>query len=82
MKFDEFKRLLHKEHMDGISKEDLKLIYEEILEKAKLKAKEDAHKKEKSERKRVEHFYSLLKRVEPPITKTTKWEEVCHLFPY
>lgn len=47
-----------------------------ILEKARMKLKEEKHRRERAQRKKVDHFWSLLKRFEPEIKTTTEWKEV------
>ncbi|KAF9291602.1 PRP40 pre-mRNA processing factor 40 [Mortierella alpina] len=74
---EEFTEVLSKqEKASGISTDDRKLIFEQLLGKAVHYAKEEKRRQEKLARKKAESFRSMLKALEPPVTVESSWEDV------
>lgn len=76
--FDDFLELL-KEDADRAGKLDtnnVRMMYDKLLERAKESEKERQRELNKSKRKLEMQFVSALSRVEPPIEESSSWEEV------
>ncbi|KAF9576387.1 hypothetical protein EC968_008682 [Mortierella alpina] len=74
---EEFTEALSKqEKASGISRDDCKLIFEQLLGKAVHYAKEEKRRQEKLARKKAESFRSMLKALDPPVTVESNWEDV------
>ncbi|KXS10076.1 hypothetical protein M427DRAFT_63010 [Gonapodya prolifera JEL478] len=64
------------ERVTSVEKHTLRKVYEEQLERAIHRIKEDKRKEERRTRKRMDYFKALLKKVDPPLTAEAQWEEV------
>ncbi|KAF9989784.1 hypothetical protein BGZ75_004961 [Mortierella antarctica] len=74
---EEFTEALSKQDKaSGISPDDRKLIFEQLLGKAVHYAKEEKRRQEKLARKKAESFRSMLKAMDPPVTLESSWEDV------
>ncbi|KAI9334514.1 hypothetical protein DFJ73DRAFT_852971 [Zopfochytrium polystomum] len=58
------------------SKVTLKQVFDEFMNKALAKQKEERRKQEKRLRKKTDAFKYVLKKLVPPITSSTQWTEV------
>ncbi|KAF9157388.1 PRP40 pre-mRNA processing factor 40 [Actinomortierella ambigua] len=75
--FEEFyAKLQTEEKIQAIRKEDIQLIFDQLLAKAAHHAKEEKRRQERIARKKAEAFRYMLKHLDPPVTLETTWEEV------
>ncbi|KAJ3034790.1 hypothetical protein HDV00_004652 [Rhizophlyctis rosea] len=75
MTFEEFASLLPIEQ-GQIDINALRIHFDELLEKALAKSKDEQRRAERKLRKKLDAFKHILKRVEPRITVVSTWEEV------
>ncbi|KAJ3338720.1 PRP40 pre-mRNA processing factor 40 [Gonapodya sp. JEL0774] len=64
------------ERVTSVDKNTLRKVYEEQLERAIHRIKEDKRKEERRIRKRMDYFKALLKKVDPPLSGESVWEDV------
>ncbi|KAG0309078.1 hypothetical protein BGZ98_005400 [Dissophora globulifera] len=76
-KLEEFVEAMAKqERVRSIQSEDLKLIFDHLLDRAVHHAKEEKRRQEKLARKRAESFRFMLKSLTPVVTVESSWEDV------
>lgn len=76
LNFPVFLSKLPVDRLKGIEEAVIHLVYDDCVFKAKLKQREEKRKEEKRLRKKMEMFRYALKKVTPPITIHSTWEEV------
>ncbi|KAG0236940.1 PRP40 pre-mRNA processing factor 40 [Actinomortierella wolfii] len=75
--FDEFyAKVQPQERLQSITKEDMQLIFDQLLAKAVHQAKEEKRRLERIARKKAEAFRYMLKHLDPPVTVESTWDEV------
>ncbi|KAF9975707.1 PRP40 pre-mRNA processing factor 40 [Actinomortierella ambigua] len=75
--FEEFyAQVQSDEKIQAIRKEDIQLIFDQLLAKAAHHAKEEKRRQERIARKKAEAFRYMLKHLDPPVTSESTWEEV------
>ena len=60
----------------GFSKDAQKVVFDQMMDSIMVRIREDKRRDSKKLKKRMDALKSILKRVEPPITMKTPWEEV------
>jgi pre-mRNA-processing factor 40 len=74
--YEEFqKQLLLDSRSNACDLENMKLVYENLKEKAIAREKELQRAEEKKAKKRESNFRQLLKSFEPPFTEDSSWEQ-------
>jgi len=76
LNFPVFLSKLPADKLKGIEESIIHLVYDDCIFKAKLKQREEKRKEEKRLKKKMEMFKYVLKKVNPPITIYSTWEEV------
>ncbi|RKO89879.1 hypothetical protein BDK51DRAFT_26318 [Blyttiomyces helicus] len=74
--FENFLTLLDDEMKATVDPNSLRIVFEELIEKANQKAADDKRRAERRLRRKMDAFKSLLKRVDPKIVVDTEWETV------
>jgi len=76
LNFPVFLSKLPADRIKGIETSIIHLVYDDCIFKAKLKQREEKRKEEKRLKKKMEMFKHVLKKVSPPITIYSTWEEI------
>lgn len=73
--FDTFISHLQPEHFDSMSRRDMEMIHEEIQQKARYKARDERQRHDRAQKRRINHLWSMLSRLDPPLDPNSSWEE-------
>jgi len=76
LNFPVFKSKFPMDRIKGIEEAVIHLVYDDYVFKSKLKQREEKRKEEKRLKKKMDMFKYVLKKVTPPITIYSTWEEV------
>jgi pre-mRNA-processing factor 40 len=76
LNFPVFLSKLPMDRLKGIEEAVIHLVYDDCVFKSKLKQREEKRKEEKRLKKKMDMFKYVLKKVSPPITIYSTWEEV------
>lgn len=75
LSFSDFQLKLS-ELRSGFVKDSLQVVYNQLMDKHLVREREEKRKEAKKVKRRMDAFKSLLKRVDPPITQRSSWQEV------
>lgn len=79
--FEEFATIVSEDKRSAtLDAGNVKLTYNSLLEKAEAREKERLKEEARKQRRLESAFRSMLKNSTPPVTSTSKWDEVRHLF--
>ncbi|ORX60771.1 hypothetical protein BCR36DRAFT_314557 [Piromyces finnis] len=76
LSFHLFLSKLPSDRLKGIEDSVIQLVYDDCIFKAQMKQREEKKKEEKKLKKKMDMFKYALKKVTPPITIHSTWEEV------